>query len=149
MSSTPSAGRFNQQVIEDFRANNGAVGGFFAGKPVLILHNTGAKSGKQRLNPLVYATHDDRYLVAATKGGAPTHPDWFFNVRANPDVTVEVGTERFAAKATIIEDGPAREELYSKLVAIMGQFAEYETKTDRRIPVIVLERTDLRAAPNG
>ena len=142
MSSTPPVGGFNQQVIEDFRANNGAVGGFFAGKPVLILHNTGAKTGKQRLNPLVYATHDDRHVVAASKGGAPTHPDWFFNVRANPDVTVEVGTETFPAKATIIEDGPVRDELYAKLVAIMGQFAEYETKTDRRIPVVVLERAD-------
>ena len=149
MSSTPPVGGFNQQVIEDFRANNGAVGGFFTGKPVLILHTTGAKSGKQRLNPLVYATHDDRLVVVASKGGAPTHPDWFFNVRANPDVTVEVGTERFPAKATIIEDGPVRDELYAKLVAIMGQFAEYETKTDRRIPVIVLERTDRRAAPTG
>ncbi len=149
MSSTPPVGGFNQQVIEDFRANNGAVGGFFAGKPVLILHNTGAKTGKQRLNPLVYATHNDRYVVAASKGGAPTHPDWFFNVRANPDVTVEVGTERFAAKATVIEDGPVRDELYVKLVAIMGQFAEYETKTDRRIPVIVLERADRRAKSTG
>lgn len=142
MSSTPAAGDFNQQVIEDFRANDGAVGGFFAGKPVLILHNTGAKTGKQRLNPLVYATQDDRYVVAATKGGASTHPDWFFNVRANPDVTVEVGTETFPAKATIVDEGPYRDELYAKLVAIMGQFAEYETKTDRRIPVVVLERAD-------
>ena len=142
MSSTPPVGGFNQQVIEDFRANNGAVGGFFTGKPVLILHTTGAKSGKQRLNPLVYATDDDRLVVVASKGGAPTHPDWFFNVRANPEVTVEVGTERFPAKATIIENEPVRDELYAKLVAIMGQFAEYETKTDRRIPVVVLERAD-------
>lgn len=118
------------------------MGGFFAGKPVLILHNTGARTGKLRLNPLVYATHDQGYVVAATKGGAPTHPDWFFNVRANPDVTVEVGTEKFPAKATIVEGGPHRDELYAKLVAIMDQFAQYETRTDRRIPVIVLERAD-------
>ena len=134
----------NKQVIEDFRANDGAVdaavGGFFEGKPVLILHNTGAKTGKQRLNPLVYATHDGSYVVVASKGGAPDHPHWFLNVRANPDVTVEVGTEKFPAKATIVEDGPHRDELYSKLVAIMGQFAEYETMTDRRIPVIRLDR---------
>ena len=142
MSSTPPVGGFNQQVIEDFRANDGAVGGFFTGKPVLILHTTGAKTGNKRLNPLVYASHDDHHVVAASKGGAPTHPDWFFNVRANPDVTVEVGTETFPAKATIIEDGPVRDELYAKLVAVMGQFAEYETKTDRRIPVVVLERAD-------
>lgn len=136
----------NTQVIEDFRANNGAVnqaaGGFFAGKPVLILHNTGAKTGKLRLHPLVYATDDGSYVVAASKGGAPNHPHWFLNVRANPDVTVEVGTEQFPAKATIVEDGPLRDELYAKLVAIMGQFADYETKTDRRIPVVVLDRTD-------
>ena len=149
MSSTTPVGDFNRHVIEDFRANDGAVGGFFEGKPVLLLHTTGAKTGKQRLNPLVYATHDDRYVVTASKGGAPTHPDWFFNVRANPYVTVEVGTERFPAKATIIEDGPVRDELYAELVAIMGQFAEYETKTDRRIPIVLLERADRPAAPTG
>ena len=130
----------NKRVIEDFRANDGRVGGYFEGKPVLILHNTGAKTGQQRVNPLVYATHEGRYAVAATKGGAPTHPHWLLNVQANPDVTVEVGTETFPAKATIVEDGPARDELYGKLAAIMDQFAEYETKTDRRIPVILLDR---------
>ena len=146
MTSTPPLDDINRHVIEDFRANNGAVdgamGGFFAGKPVLILHNTGAKTGKQRLTPLVYATHDGRYVVAATKGGSPNHPHWFLNVRAHPEVVVEVGTERFPAKATIIGDGPYRDELYAKLVATMDQFAEYETKTDRRIPVIVLERAE-------
>ncbi|MDH4307273.1 MAG: nitroreductase family deazaflavin-dependent oxidoreductase [Acidimicrobiia bacterium] len=134
----------NAHVIEDFRTNNGSVevamGGFFAGKPVLILHTTGAKTGKERLNPLVYATHDRNYVVAASKGGSPHHPHWFLNVKANPDVTVEVGDEQFRAKATIVEDGPYRDELYAKLATIMVQFAEYETKTDRRIPVIVLER---------
>jgi deazaflavin-dependent oxidoreductase (nitroreductase family) len=128
----------------DMRVNtiryNAAVGGFFEGKPVLILHNTGAKTGKQRLNPLVYATHDGSCVVAASKGGAPYHPHWFLNVRANPNVTVEVGTDKFPAKATIVEDGPYRDELYAKLVPIMGQFAEYETMTDRRIPVIRLDR---------
>ena len=118
------------------------MGGFFAGRTVLILHNTGAKTGKQCLNPLVYATHNGRYVVAATKGGSAHHPHWFLNVRANPDVTVEVGTERFPAKATVVEDGPYRDELYAKLVAIMDQFPEYETKTGRRIPVIVLDRAD-------
>ena len=139
-------GNINDAVIEEFRANNGAVdvamGGFFAGKPVLILHTTGAKTGMLRLNPLVYARHNGGYVVAATKGGSPHHPHWFLNVRANPDVTVEVGTEVFAARAMIVDDGPSRDELYAKLVAIMGQFAGYETKTDRRIPVIVLEPSD-------
>lgn len=137
----------NTQVIEDFRANDGAVdvaaGGFFEGKPVLILHNAGAKTGKLRVNPLVYATHDGRYVVAATKGGAPNHPHWFLNVRANPAVTVEVGAEQFPAKATIVEDGPLRYELYAKLVAIMpDQFGRYEAMTDRRIPVVVLDRAN-------
>ena len=137
----------NTQVIEDFRANDGAVdhaaGGFFAGKPILILHSTGTKTGKLRLNPLVYATHDGRFVVAASKGGAPNHPHWFLNVRANPDVTVEVGTEKFPAKATIVEDGSFRNELYAKLIEIMpGQFDKYETMTDRRIPVVLLDRTD-------
>ena len=134
----------NQQVIEDFRANDGAVdvaaGGFFKGKPVLILHNTGARTGKQRTNPLVYATHDGSYVVVASKGGAANDPHWLLNVRANPDVTVEVGTEKFPARATIVEDGPLRDELYAKLVAIMDQFAEYEANTARRIPVVVLDR---------
>lgn len=138
---------FNSEVIEDFRANDGAVdfaaGGFFEGKPLLILHNTGAKTGELRMNPLVYATHDGSYVVAATKGGAPSHPHWFLNVRANPDVTVEVGTERFPARATVVEDGALRDELYAKLVSIMpDQFGSYETMTDRRIPVVVLERVD-------
>ncbi len=136
----------NTPVIEEFRANGGAVdqamGGFFKGKPLLILHHTGAKTGKLRTNPLVYAPHDGSYVVAATKGGAAHHPHWFLNVRANPDVSVEVGTQRLPARATIVEAGPRRDELYAKLVAIMGQFADYETMTDRRIPVVVLDRAD-------
>lgn len=136
----------NTRVIDDFRANAGAVeqaaGGFFAGKPVLILHNTGAKTGKLRLNPLVYAKHHGSYVVAASKGGAPNHPHWFLNVRANPAVTVEVGTEQFPAKATVVDDGPLRDELYAKLVSIMPQFGDYETMTERRIPVVVLDPVD-------
>ncbi len=139
------ANDMNRQVIEDFRANAGvvdnAVGGFFSGKPVLILHHTGAKTGQERLNPLVYATDGDSYLVAGSKGGAPSDPHWLLNVRANPDVTVEVGVEEFPATATVIDDGPRRDELYAKLVAVMDQFADYETMTDRRIPIVVLERT--------
>ena len=135
----------NAPVIAEFRANGGAVdaamGGFFKGKPLLILHHTGAKTGKLRTNPLVYANHDGSYVVAATKGGAQHHPHWFLNVRANPEVTVELGTERFPAKATVIEDGALRDELYAKLIAIMpDQFGKYETMTDRRIPIVVLNR---------
>ena len=146
MSETTKLDNPNAQVIEDFRANGGAVnvamGGFFAGKPVLILHTTGARSGTERLNPLVYATFEDHLVVAASKGGAPTDPHWLFNLRANPDVVVEVGTETFSARATIVEDGPLRDELYAKMVAIMPQYADYETKTDRTIPVAILDRAD-------
>ena len=135
----------NRQVIDDFRANGGvvdnAVGGFFRGRPVLILHHTGAKTGQERLNPLVYATDGDSYLVAGSKGGAPSDPHWLLNVRANPNVTVEVGVEEFPATATIIDDGPRRDELYARLVAVMDQFADYETMTERSIPIVVLERT--------
>jgi deazaflavin-dependent oxidoreductase (nitroreductase family) len=146
MSDQPQqANDMNRQVIEDFRANRGlvdnAVGGFFKDKPVLILHHTGAKTGRERLNPLVYATDGDSYLVAGSKGGAPSDPHWLLNIRANPDVTVEVGVDEFPATATVIDDGPRRDELYTKLVAVMDQFAEYETMTDRRIPIVVLERT--------
>jgi deazaflavin-dependent oxidoreductase (nitroreductase family) len=136
----------NTHVIEEFRANNGAVEsafeGFFRGKTLLILHTTGAKTGTVRLNPLVYAAHGESYVVAATKGGAPSHPHWFLNVRANSEVTVEVGTEQIPARATIVEDGTLRDELYAKLVAMMPQFGRYETMTDRRIPVVVLDRKD-------
>lgn len=135
----------NRQVIEDFRAHGGLVDnaaeGFFRDKPVLILHNTGARSGQTRLNPLVYATDDDRYVVAASKGGAPHDPHWLLNVRANPEVVIEVGSNRFAATATIIDQGPGRDDLYQRLVAITDQFAEYERMADRIIPVVALERT--------
>src|SRR3954453_11725132 len=86
---------FNRQLIEEFRANGGKVGGMFAGAPLLLLTTTGAKSGQARVAPLAYTTDNDRLVVIASKGGAPTHPDWFHNVRANPEVTVEVGTETF------------------------------------------------------
>ena len=91
----------NDQIIEEFRANGGKVGGFFEGKPILLLHNTGAKSGAQRINPLVHATDGDNYVIAASKGGADSHPDWFYNVKANPDVLVEVERNRISAEAHI------------------------------------------------
>ena len=92
---------FNRQLIEEFRANGGKVSGMFAGAPLLLLTTTGAKSGQPRVAPLAYTTDNGRLVVIASKGGAPTHPDWFHNVRANPEVTVEVGTETFPARATI------------------------------------------------
>jgi len=131
----------NDQIIEEFRANGGKVGGFFEGKPILLLHNTGAKSGAQRINPLVHATDGHNYVIAASKGGADSHPDWYYNVKANPEVLVEVGEARISATAHIVPDGERRNELYLKLENILSNFTEYKVKTDRVIPVIVLEPT--------
>ena len=127
---------WNRQVIEEFHANGGKVNG---GNSLLLLRTTGARSGKQRVNPLAYTTDGDRLVIIASKGGTPTNPDWYHNIVAHPDVTVEVGTETFEARATVVE-GPERDELYAKQAAIMPNFAEYQAKTTRKIPVIVLTR---------
>jgi deazaflavin-dependent oxidoreductase (nitroreductase family) len=100
-------GNFNQQIIEEFRTNEGRVGGMFEGAPLLLLTTTGAQSGRPRIAPLAYSTDNGRLVVIASKGGAPTNPDWYHNVRAHPEVTVEVGTERFPARASIPEGGAA------------------------------------------
>ena len=129
----------NAKIIEEFRANDGRVGGPFAGAPLLLLSTTGARSGKVRINPLMYLPDGDRLVVFASKGGAPTNPDWFHNLVADPHATVEVGTERFpvrAAEAT----GDERERLFAEQAGRYGQFATYQANTDRTIPVIVLER---------
>lgn len=129
----------NRQVIEEFRANEGKVGGPLEGVLLLLLTTTGAKSGEQRINPLAYHTDGERLVVIATKNGAPTHPDWYHNLVAHPDVSVEVGTESFEARATVVE-GAERDELYAKRVAVMPNFAEYQAMTTRTIPVVVLTR---------
>ena len=130
---------FNRRLIAEFRANGGKVGGMFAGAPLLLLTTTGAKSGEPRVAPLAYTTDNDRLVVIASKGGAPTNPDWFHNLRANPDVTVEVGTETFAARATI-PDGAERQRLFDQMAAQIPNFAEYQRNTTRKIPVVLLER---------
>ena len=130
---------YNRPIIEEFRANDGKVGGPFAGVPLLLLTTTGAKSGKQHINPLAYHTDGERLVVIATKNGAPTHPDWYHNLVAHPDVTVEVGTETFEARATVVE-GAQRDELYANRVALMPIFAEYQAQVTRTIPVVVLTR---------
>ncbi len=130
---------FNQQVIAEFRANEGKVGGPFAGSPMVLLTTTGAKSGKERTSPLVYTTDGDRIVIIASKAGAPTSPDWYYNLVANPTVTVEIGTERFQAHATVAE-GAERDRLFNQQATQMPGFAEYQTKTTRVIPVVVLER---------
>jgi deazaflavin-dependent oxidoreductase (nitroreductase family) len=126
-------------LIEEFRANDGKVTGVFAGRPLLLLTTTGAKSGQPRVSPLVYTTDGDRIVIIASKGGAPTNPDWYHNVLANPVVTVELPGETFQARATVIE-GAERTRLYDAQAALMPGFAEYQQKTTRQIPVIVLER---------
>jgi deazaflavin-dependent oxidoreductase (nitroreductase family) len=128
---------WNKHVIEEFRANGGKVGGGFEGRPLLLLHTTGAKSGQPRVNPVAYVTDDDRLVVIASKGGAPSNPDWYHNLVANPLVTVEVGTEKFQVRASVATE-PDRTRLYQKMVSVMPGFAEYERKTKRVIPVIIL-----------
>ena len=130
---------WNRQIIEEFHANGGKVGGQFAGFTLLLLTTTGAKSGKRRVNPLGYTTDGDRLVIIASKGGAPSSPDWYYNLLAHPEVTVEVGSETFQATASVV-DGEEHDTLYAKMVAIAPQFAEYQQKTTRKIPVVVLER---------
>ena len=129
---------WNKKIIEEFRANQGKVGGMFQGTPILLLHHTGAKSGKVRVNPLAYQANGNRLVVFASKGGAPTNPDWFHNLKANPRATVEVGTETRDVRARVAE-GEEREKIWSRQKEIMPGFAGYETKTTRQIPVIILE----------
>jgi deazaflavin-dependent oxidoreductase (nitroreductase family) len=127
-------------LIPDFRANGGQVtSGPFAGRPVLLLTTTGAKSGQRRLAPVVYSRDGDAYVIVASKGGAPTHPAWYHNLLANPVVTVEVGRETFEARARATE-GTERDRLFAERVAASPNFAEYQRRTTRVIPVVVLER---------
>ena len=131
---------WNTKIIDEFRANKGKVGGMFESIPLLLLHHTGAKSGRVRVNPLAYATDgDDRLVVFASKGGAPTNPDWFHNLKANPRATVEVGTETFDVRAQVAE-GDERDRLWNQQTSAAPGFADYQKKTKRQIPVVVLER---------
>ncbi len=130
---------WNQAIIDEFRANYGKVGGPFAGRTLLLLHTVGAKSGQERVNPVAYVTDGDRLVIIASKGGAPTNPDWYYNILAHPLVTVEAGTEKFQARAAVASE-PERTRLYDKMVEMMPGFDEYRRKTTRVIPVITLTR---------
>ena len=130
---------FNQQVIKEFRENDGKVGGPFQGGNLLLLTTIGAKSGQPRVMPLAYTTDGGHIVVAASKAGAPTNPDWYHNLVANPEVTVEVGKESFQARAVVAEESE-RERLYAKMVQLMPGFGEYQQKTTRKIPMVILER---------
>jgi deazaflavin-dependent oxidoreductase (nitroreductase family) len=138
MSTSPAD--FNAQIIEEFRANEGRVGGMFEGMTLLLLHHTGAKSGTSRVNPLVYQNDDGRYVVFASKAGAPMNPDWYHNLRAHPDVKIEVGTDTLDAVASEAI-GEERECLFRRQAERTPQFADYQKQTERVIPVIVLTPT--------
>ena len=134
------ANDWNDRIIDEFRSNDGRVGGHFDGAPMILIHHIGARSGTERVTPLVYLPEGDRMAIFATKAGAPTNPDWYHNLKANPAIDVEVGTDRFPVAVTEV-DGAERDEIWSRAVAARPGFAEYEKKTDRTIPVLVLSRT--------
>jgi deazaflavin-dependent oxidoreductase (nitroreductase family) len=129
----------NKQIIEEFRANSGKVGGFFANNTLLLLHTIGAKSGQVRINPLVTFEDSERLVVIASKGGAPSHPAWYHNLVSNPEVGVEYGAEEFQAQARITSE-PERTELYEKMEKLMASFSEYKERAGRVIPVVTLSR---------
>ncbi len=130
---------FNRAIIEEFRANDGKVGGPFEGAPVLLLTSTGAKSGQRRTTPVMYLPDGDRMVIFASKAGADTNPAWYHNLVANPTATVEVGAESFDVDASVAA-GEERERLYAQQAGLYQQFAEYAQKTTRQIPVVVLQR---------
>jgi deazaflavin-dependent oxidoreductase (nitroreductase family) len=137
---------YNKALIDDLRAHGGhASNGIWVGRDVLILTTTGAKSGTPRETPLAYTRDGDRIIIVASKGGAPTNPAWYHNILANPRVTVEVEGKRFEATAMVAE-GPERRRLYDQHAAVHPSFREYEARTDRVIPVVILQRKAASAA---
>jgi deazaflavin-dependent oxidoreductase (nitroreductase family) len=132
------ANDFNGKIIEEFRAQGGKVGGGFEGAPMLLLTTTGAKTGAPRVHPMMYLEEGGRRYVFASKAGAPTNPDWYYNLVAHPEVSVEIGTDTLAMRATPVE-GSERDRIYAEQARQYPGFAEYEAKTDRVIPVIALD----------
>ena len=130
---------WNTKIIEEFRATGGKVGGQFDGAPLLLLHSTGAKSGQDRVAPVMCLADGDDLVVFASKAGADTNPDWFHNLKANPDTRVEIGPDTVAVQARVAE-GEERDRLFDRQKAAYPGFADYEAGTDRVIPVVVLER---------
>ena len=129
---------WNSKIIEEFRANDGKVGGPFEGAPLLLLHTVGAKTGQKRVNPMMYQAVPDGYAVFASKGGAPDNPDWYHNLLAHPRVSAEIGTGTVELKARVAESDE-REKIWSAQKAAYPGFADYEQKTSRQIPVVILE----------
>jgi deazaflavin-dependent oxidoreductase (nitroreductase family) len=130
---------WNKAIIDEFRANEGKVGGYFKNDKILLLHTHGAKSGAERVNPVVYFEDGDRYVVIASAGGASRHPDWYYNLLAHPEASVEVGTEQFQVVAATTSE-PERTTLYEHMETLKHSFTEYKTKTSRVIPVFTLTR---------
>ena len=130
---------WKDKVIAEFRANQGRVGGQFEGAPLLLLHSTGAKSGQERVHPMMYQAVGNGFAVFASKAGADTNPDWYHNLRAHPDARIEVGTETLDVTARVL-DADEREPIWEEQKARYPGFADYETKTDRVIPVVMLDR---------
>jgi deazaflavin-dependent oxidoreductase (nitroreductase family) len=131
---------WNENIIKEFRSNEGRVGGPFEGHPLVLLHHFGAKTGTERVSPLAVQILDtDTWAVFASKGGAPTNPAWYYNVQAHPDVAIELGTETIPVRARVAA-GEERDRIWTKQKQLMPGFAEYERNTPRQIPVIVLER---------
>ncbi len=130
---------WNKRIIEEFRSNGGKVGGPFEGAPLLLLTTTGAKSGLARTTPVMYLPDGERFIIFASKAGAPTNPDWYHNLAAHPEATIEVGSETFKVTSGEVT-GEERDQLYAKQASLYPGFAEYEAKTTRRIPVIALQR---------
>jgi deazaflavin-dependent oxidoreductase (nitroreductase family) len=133
-----SANDWNREVIDEFRANAGQVKAF-EGKPLLLLHHKGAQTGTERVSPLVYLPVDGNFAVFGSKAGAPENPSWYHNLRANPDTVVEVGTETIPVRARVA-DGTERDEIWEEQKRVNSNFADYEQKTTRSIPVVILER---------
>jgi deazaflavin-dependent oxidoreductase (nitroreductase family) len=134
------ASDFNAEIIEEFRANEGRVGGPLAGTPMVLIHHIGARSGIERVSPLACAPQGDgTFAIVASNGGSPAHPDWYYNLKASARITVEVGTQTFTALAEEL-DGTARAELWPKLVAESPAVGEYQARTMRQIPVFMLTR---------
>jgi deazaflavin-dependent oxidoreductase (nitroreductase family) len=132
----------NTGIIEEFRANQGRVGGYFGGQTLLLLHTVGRRTARPRVNPAVYLRDGDRYVIFATKGGAPSNPHWYHNLMAHPEVEIEVGTETIPVRAVEIQDEREREALYARQVERVPGFAEYPKRSNRRIPIIALERVN-------
>jgi deazaflavin-dependent oxidoreductase (nitroreductase family) len=135
----PERNDWNRKIIEEFRTNGGKVGGIWEGRPLLLLTTTGAKSGQPHTHPMMYLREGNRLFVFASKGGAPTNPAWYHNLLAHPEVTVEVGNEKFNALAQPVT-GEERDKIYARWAQMYPQFGEYQQKTTRKIPVIGLRR---------